>query len=71
MMPFAFVSTDAYKGGGLRLLPPLREIEPVNEALCGRRDGVRIYSIGADGFARSEVIGTTVAMPEDADYWLV
>ena len=33
-------------------------------------DSLRIYSIGADGLMRSTVLGTTVPMQEDADYWL-
>ena len=48
-----------------------KSIARVIEKIVETGDSVRIYSIGSDGFERSDVIGTAAPMQEDADYWLV
>ena len=37
----------------------------------GPGDSLRVYSVGADGLRRSEVLGDGAALQDAANYWLV
>lgn len=41
------------------------------EQIIGPGDNLRVYSIGADGMRRSEVLGASAPLQEDSAFWLV